>query len=38
MNHTNCEVPDSLPTNCKSGMWTEITNICWLRSQNVASV
>jgi len=38
MNHTNCEVTDSMPTNCKNDMWTEITNICRLRSQNAASV
>jgi len=38
MNHTNCEVPDAMPTNCKNDMWTEITNICRLRSQNAASV
>jgi len=28
------EVTESMPINCKNGMWTEITNICRLRSQN----
>jgi len=32
------EVPDSVPTNCKNDMWTEINNICRLRSQNAASM
>ena len=27
-----------MPTNCKDDMWTEITNICSLRSQNATSL
>jgi len=38
MNHTNCEVLDCTPANCANDMWTEITNIHRLRSQNSASV
>jgi len=38
MNHANIEVPDSMPTNCKNDMWTEMNNICRLTSQNDASV
>jgi len=34
MNHTNCEFTDSMATNCKNDMWSEIINICRLRSQN----
>jgi len=33
MNHTNCEFSDSMLTNCKNDMWTEITNICRLKSE-----
>jgi len=38
MNHSNCVVADSMPTNCKNDMWTEITSMCRLRHQNAASV
>jgi len=34
INHSNCEITDSMSTNCKNDMWTEITNICRLGSQN----
>ena len=34
INHSNCEVTDFMSTNSKNDMWTEITNICRLRSQN----
>jgi len=32
INHSNYKVTDSMPTNCKDDMWTEITNICRVRS------
>jgi len=33
INHSNYEVTNSMSTNHKNDMWTEITNICRLRSQ-----
>jgi len=34
INHSFCEITDSMSPNWKNGMWTEITNPCRLRSQN----
>jgi len=34
INHSTCEVTDSMSTNCKNDMWTEITNPFGFRSQN----
>jgi len=38
INHSNCEVTDSISTNCKNDIWTEITNISRLGSQNCQNV
>jgi len=32
--HSFCEVTDSMSTNYKNDIWTEITNPWWLGSQN----
>jgi len=34
INHSNCEVTDSMSFNCKNDMWTKITNPCRFRSHN----
>jgi len=34
INHSNCEVTDSMWFNCKKDMWTEIANPCRFRSHN----
>jgi len=34
INHSNCEVTDFMSFNCKTGIWTEITNPCRFRSHN----
>jgi len=34
INHSFREVTDSMSTNCKNDMWTEITNPCRLKNQN----
>jgi len=34
INHNFCEITDSVSSNCKNDMWTEITNPCRLRNQN----
>jgi len=34
INHSDCEVTDSMSTNCKNDVWTKITNLCRLKSQN----
>jgi len=34
INHSFCAVTDSMLTNCKNGMCTEITDPCKLRSRN----
>jgi len=38
INHSNCEVTHSMSTNCKNDMWTEITNICRLRTVRMPRV
>jgi len=35
---TNYEVTDSMSTNCKTDIWTEITNICRLRTVRMPQV
>jgi len=32
INHSFCEVTDSILTNCKNDMWTEIINPCRVRT------
>jgi len=34
INHSNCEVTDSMSFNCKNDIWTEITNPHRFRSHN----
>jgi len=38
INHSKREVTDSMSNNCKTDMWTGITNICRRRSQNATSL
>jgi len=32
INHSNCELTDSMSFNWNNDMWTEITNVCRFRS------
>jgi len=34
IDHSNCEVTDSMSFNYKNDIWLEITNACWFRSHN----
>jgi len=34
INHSNCEVTDSMSFNCKHDMWSKISSPCRFRSHN----